>query len=74
MASQTVDTVLDELGGTGAVAAALDVPLSTVSTWRGRGIPASRWVELVNLARRKRKPAITFEVLAALPAPAEVRA
>jgi len=70
----TVDDILDELGGTGEVAAALDCPPSTVSTWRERGIPASRWRELVTLARRKRKSEITFEVLASLPVPAEARA
>ncbi len=71
---RTVDEVINALGGTGGLADALDVWPSVVSGWRGRGIPSSRWPELVKLAKRKRKPEITFEVLAALPPPAEVRA
>ena len=71
---RTADEVIDSLGGTVELAAALDIWPSIVSGWRVRGIPASRWPELVRLARRKRKSKITFELLAALPLPTEVRA
>ncbi len=65
--SLTVDSALDELGGTAAVAALLGAPLSTVSTWRGRGFfPARRWPEIVRLAREKGVTHITFEALASL--------
>ena len=63
--SATVDSVIDRVGGTGAVAAGLGVPLSTVSTWRARGsIPASRWADIVRFAAGAGFPEITFEVLA----------
>lgn len=70
----TLDKIIDELGGTSALAALLQVDDSTVSTWRRRGIPPGRWSDLVKLAKRKRRSDITFEVLAALPSPAEARA
>jgi hypothetical protein len=64
MSPRTADSVIDDLGGTGSVAADLDLPLSTVSTWRERGIPPGRWAELVKLARKRRRLHITFEALA----------
>lgn len=69
----TPDTTIDALGGTGAVAVALDVEPNTVSSWRARGIPAHRWAALVRLAADKGLADITFEALAAAE-PVEVRA
>jgi hypothetical protein len=60
----TSDSVIDDLGGTAAVSAALNAPLPTVSTWRVRGIPPKRWPELVRLARKRKCSHITFEALA----------
>lgn len=72
--SMTPGSVIDKLGGTGAVAAALDVDDSTVSSWRERGIPPKRCLALARLAADK-APEITLEVLAELAErPAEVRA
>jgi len=65
-----VNSVIDDLGGTGAVAAELRVPLSTVSTWRGRHfIPARRWPSIVHMARERSCGHITFDALAALCGP-----
>lgn len=69
-------TVIDALGGTGAVAAALSLDDSTVSGWRERGIPPARCLPLARLAAERGKSEITLEVLAELAArePAEARA
>jgi len=69
--AMTPDTVLDDLGGNGVIAAELGVHDSTVSTWRRRGIPPGRWAAIVDLADRRGCPEITFEALAALPTPVE---
>lgn len=62
----TVDSVIDSLGGTKAVALALDVSPSTVSVWRVRGIPSAHWLKLVRLAGERGKPDVTLEALAEL--------
>lgn len=62
----TVDSVIDSLGGTGAVASALSLDPSTVSVWRVRGIPSSRWVGLARLASERDVPEVTLESLAEL--------
>lgn len=70
----TPASVIDRLGGTSAVAGALDVADSTVSTWRERGIPPARCLALSRLAAEK-APEITLEALAELAArPIEARA
>jgi hypothetical protein len=64
----TVDSAIDDLGGTGAVSAWLGLPKSTVSTWRSRGfIPAKRWPDFVRMAAANGCDHITFEALASLP-------
>jgi hypothetical protein len=60
----TADAAIDALGGTGAVSAALNLPASTISTWRARGIPPRRWSDFVRLAADKGCTEITFEALA----------
>lgn len=72
----TAESAIDDLGGTGAVAAGLGVPANTVSTWRKRGIPPSRWPGIVRLAEERGRSHITFEALAGSAAPlsAEARA
>lgn len=59
-------SVIDALGGTGKVAEELGLGAPTVSGWRERGIPASRWPSLVKLASDKGVVDVTFESLAAL--------
>ena len=60
------DTVIDRLGGTAAVALALDTVPSVVSGWRKRGIPASRWRDVTRLARAKRLKGLSWHRLAEL--------
>lgn len=63
----TVDAVIDDLGGTGALATAIDADPSTVSVWRSRGfIPAHQWPGVVKAALSQGKRHITYEALAAL--------
>jgi hypothetical protein len=56
------------LGGTGAVAGALEQSDSTVSGWQTRGIPAPHWAALVALASELEVPGVTLEALAELAA------
>lgn len=60
----TPDSVINSLGGTKAVADALSLAPSTVSVWRGRGIPAPHWLNLVKLASDRGVEEITLEALA----------
>ena len=75
----SVDRVIDALGGTNGVAEALGLNPSTVSSWRARGsIPADRWLDLAGLADGKCLGGLTVQTLAVLhskpaPKPAEVR-
>jgi DNA-binding transcriptional regulator YdaS (Cro superfamily) len=75
---RTAGSIIDELGGTGEVAAALVLSDSTVSSWRSRprGIPPEHWTALVRVAAERGKAEITLETLAELIArdPAEARA
>jgi len=62
-------SIIVSLGGTGAVAEALEQWASTVSGWQTRGIPAGHWAAVVALAAELGKSdIITLEVLAALAA------
>jgi hypothetical protein len=45
------DQVIDALGGTSAVAKAIEAPTSTVHSWRSIGIPSSRLAHLRLLAK-----------------------
>lgn len=64
----TWDSIITDLGGTGAVAAALSLGDPAVSGWRKRGIPAAHWASVVALAAKCERPDITLEVLAELAA------
>lgn len=70
----TPGSVIDGLGGTGAVAEALALADSTVSSWRDRGIPAARCLALARLAAERGCNRITLEALAQLAERAEARA
>ena len=64
----TVASIIDDLGGTGKVAAALSLADNTVSSWRARGaIPSAHWAALVRFAKTQGS-AITLETLALLAA------
>jgi 1-aminocyclopropane-1-carboxylate deaminase/D-cysteine desulfhydrase-like pyridoxal-dependent ACC family enzyme len=47
------DLVIDALGGTTAVAGAINAPTSTVHSWRRIGIPASRLAHLKLVAEQQ---------------------
>jgi len=66
--ARTWGSIIDALGGTGEVAAALDQLPSTVSGWRERGIPGPRWAAIVRLAGDAGKSEISLEVMAELAA------
>lgn len=51
--STYADTVIDTLGGTTAVATAIEAPTSTVHSWRKIGIPSSRMAHLRLIALQK---------------------
>lgn len=60
----SVGQVIEALGGTGAVSAALGLPPSTVSSWRKRrSIPAQHWIGLVAIGEES---GVSFETLALL--------
>lgn len=61
-------SIIVALGGTGAVAGALEQADSTVSGWQVRGIPAPHWAGVVALAATRGIPDVTLEVLAELAA------
>lgn len=69
----TAGEIIDALGGTGAVTAGLGIDNpSTVSSWRTRGIPAERWLDIAGLAQAAGVDGITVQMLALLhrkPAP-----
>jgi hypothetical protein len=66
----SVATIIDELGGTTAVAVAIGVDAPVVSNWRRRGrIPSDWWPALVEFARRKDLSGITFDRLASVQLP-----
>lgn len=67
-------TVIEKLGGKGAVCEALEINKSTLSRWcqdkpKGTGglIPQRNWPQLLEMARRKRVN-ITLKELAAIKA------
>jgi hypothetical protein len=49
----SANQILDALGGTTAVATAIDAPTSTVHSWRTIGIPRSRLAHLRLIAKQK---------------------
>lgn len=76
---ETVDEIIDAVGGTGAVTEGLGLKYpSIVSSWRARkSIPGDRWFALADLARERGVEGVTVESLAALhsrPALDEARA
>lgn len=66
----TWGAVIDAVGGTNALAKALDESTSTVSGWRSRpgGIPGKHWASIVRIAAEAGRTDLTLEILAALAA------
>jgi DNA-binding transcriptional regulator YdaS (Cro superfamily) len=60
--SRSLDQLISALGGETAVADKLGVGPSAVSNWKARGLPKSRWVDLVMLGREVGvRPVITLD-------------
>lgn len=69
-AMRTVSEIVESLGGTTAVATALVLPETTVSSWKSRGsIPPAHWSPLI-AAARKRGVGLDIELLHELATPA----
>jgi hypothetical protein len=64
MLRMSVAKLIEDLGGTTAVAEALGAEPPVVSNWRTRGIPPKRWPALVEFAKKSKIQGITFERLA----------
>jgi hypothetical protein len=56
--------ILERIGSYSAIAAALGVDHSTVWRWGEYGIPPDRWLDLVDLARDRKKRGVTLIGLA----------
>ena len=67
--AEIVDALAARLGGLTAVAAALKLPLTTLTSWRARNsIPSGYWSPLIALAQRSKVRGITFKRLSQLAA------
>lgn len=56
--------IIRSLGGYKAVADDLELNHTTVFKWLKNGIPARRWVSIVNLAERNRLPGVSLDSIA----------
>jgi hypothetical protein len=64
--------IIDSRGGTTAVAAALDLPVTSVSSWKSRSvIPPRYWPPLILLPTPRGRPKLTLERLAQLASAAD---
>ena len=52
IAAMELDTILDRLGGSDAVAKSLRCGQSAISNWKARGIPPGRKFDLLAMAER----------------------
>lgn len=51
---RSVTDFIDKLGGSTAVAAVLNVPATTVASWKSRkSIPVEHWAQLLGIARER---------------------
>jgi hypothetical protein len=48
--TRSLDQIIDDLGGEGAVAERLGCGRSAISNWKVRGLPKGRWIDLVDMA------------------------
>jgi len=56
MADHPDDALIEELGGTGAVARLCEITAGSVSEWRAKGIPTPRRFEIAVRLKRAGKP------------------
>ncbi len=69
-----VDSLINSLGGTCAVAEKFGLKPPVVSNWRKRGIPGRRWSDIIKLAADLKVPGVTLEALVAMHANSGSRA
>lgn len=61
---QTVSDIIAKLDGASAVAKLLQLPATTVASWKSReSIPVDRWSEIVEIARERGLDGVTYEQL-----------
>jgi hypothetical protein len=66
---KTAAKIIDELGGSTALASALALPATTVASWKSRAsIPVQHWPALITRAKAMDVKGITFETLGKLAA------
>lgn len=51
--TRSLNELIEELGGEGAVADRLGCGRSAISNWKIRGVPKGRWVDLVDMGAEK---------------------
>lgn len=60
----TGSDIIDSLGGNAEVARVLGEDARTVWRWRSRGIPARYWHRVVEIARDREVPGVTYDTVA----------
>jgi len=66
---RTFCKILDDLGGSSAVATALKLPITTVDSWKRRdSIPPFYWSPLVNVAHKRGMASLNLQRLAEIAA------
>ncbi len=66
---KSVAEILEGLGGSAAVATALELPYTTVASWKARGsVPSAYWSPLIALARARKLVGVTLSSLTAIAA------
>jgi hypothetical protein len=69
MVGMNASEIIEALGDTAVVAADLGVSLQAASNWKLRGLPRSRLLDLLELARERKVPGISIDVLRGAAAP-----
>jgi hypothetical protein len=63
----TISELIDELGGASVVAAPLQLPPTTVASWKAReSIPAKHWPGVLRVATERSVDGVTYERLVEL--------
>lgn len=58
-----VTQVIEAFGGYGQAQLLFGVSRPALAEWEAKGIPAKRWAQIAELAKRLEKPGLTIEVL-----------
>ena len=63
LGEDTLVKVIELLGGTAEIAAALKLPLPAVSNWKKRGIAKARLLDVLALAEQRGMKSVTYSAL-----------